>query len=214
MKVAVIGMGHIGIAIATGLHYLGNDVITLGKKSLDVTDRNAFEEHTLGREGSLDAVIYAVGHCPEGGFAAAVKEPLESCSPQELQREIGMHVVGPFNVYQEFLGTLKSGGCMVFISTAAVRLAKMKHNERPPGLYMSPYLSAMLSQNELVEGMRGSPTTRERNIRFHSLYPPGVRDSPFHKGNTRLQASVTTSQVVDEAIKVIRQQGHQDITWT
>jgi NAD(P)-dependent dehydrogenase (short-subunit alcohol dehydrogenase family) len=209
MDILIFGAaGHIGSAVSKKL-YDNNVVLAPTKNRHDV----AFDDNEFDLElKSVGAVIYCVGHCPPSGFLDAIKYPLSQYSPEELDREIGMHILGPFKVFQQFLPAIRDGGHFVFMSSATTRILQMPRDERPP-IHIYHHLAAIAAEDALIEGMRMDPEVKKRDIKIQRIVPPAIGDSPFHQveGGPKLPVTVTTAEVVDAIIGSLSAQSHQDV---
>ncbi len=144
----------------------------------DVANVNCMFKLTEDKDlQGLDGIVYAVGHCPPGGFMDAVKRPLSELPIGDYEREIGMHQVGVLNVFQYMLQNLNDGGCFVFISSAITRLK----GKFPQGAHPDYHASVIAAEDWLIEGMRRDPVVIERKLKIHRIAPAGV-DTPFHEG--------------------------------
>lgn len=208
MRVLVFGAGgHIGSAVSEKLYGRGHDVEALTKSDYNViTDRSSVARHLL-----LDVAIYCVGYCPPGGFLNEIKYPLSQYPPGGFDKEIERHVIGPFNVFQEFLPVMRASGCFIFMSSAATRLLQMPRDKRPPFLNIYHHLAVIAAGDALIEGMRMDPQTNARHIKIHKIMPPAIRDSPFHEGGPELPVTVTTEQVVDAIVGCLSAKDHMDV---
>ena len=234
MKVAVIGAaGHIGKALCRRLKNEMMEVDAFTKTSeqseqmdeateinprnfFDVSDRvdmhNTVLDEYIRDKKMIDAVIYCVGHCLPGGFLDAIKHPMSQYPIDDLDRELDMHIRGPFNVFQEFLPFVHDGGRFVFMSSAATRLLAMPREQRPP-IHIYHHLAAIAAGDALIEGMRMDPELKKRGIMIDRIMPPAVSDSPFHQveGGPKLPVTVTTAQVVDAIVSTLIAPCHQDV---
>jgi len=176
----------------------------------DVSDRSAvqkcFERNCMGM---FDGVIYAVGHCPPGGFPDAIKYPLSQLPVGLFMNEIAMYQIGVLNVFQIMLPLVKDGGCFTFISSAITRLT----DEEWPSFLQAHYHAAMISAEDwLIRGMRMDPAVKRRGIKIHRLAPKAV-DTPFHQHEhgpkppqllsvetvvEKIVSSLTSEKTVDE----------------
>ncbi|MFA6415034.1 MAG: hypothetical protein WC217_02615 [Candidatus Paceibacterota bacterium] len=163
---------------------------------------------------SVDAAIYCVGHCPPGGSLEAVSQPLSRYSPIKLQQEIGWHILGPFNVFQEFLPIVRDGGHFVFMSSAITRILQMPPITRPP-IHPYHHIAVIVAEDALIEGMRMDPEVAKRGIKIHKIMPPAISDSPFHKTESdigpRPPITVTTGEVVKAITKSLLALSHEDV---
>lgn len=219
MKILVFGAaGHVGRAVCKRLINEGHDVLALRKTSGHITGlegcKNDYYDVTTGSHGllisehlvfkrSFDAIVYCVGHCPPGGFAEAISRPISDFPISEMEREIGMHALGPFNVFQKFLPGMKDNGRFVFLSSAATRILEMPLAERP-SIHIYHHLGVIRAQDAFIEGMRADPVVKKRGITIHKIAPPRITDSPFHSTDSEIPAGskspkgVTTADVVTE----------------
>ena len=210
MDILVLGAGgHIGTAVTQEL-LTGHSVTALTHQQYDV-NRPRWPIGEITQPASLDAVICCVGHCPAGGFANAVARPLSQYNDFELMSGINMHIIGPFNVFQQVLTLLRSGACFVFMSSAATRLLQMPRDKRPPALNIYPHLAVMAAEDALIEGMRMDPAVIDRDIKIHKIMPPAIGDSPFHRGGPKLPTTVTTEEVVRAICSCLPARNHQDV---
>jgi NAD(P)-dependent dehydrogenase (short-subunit alcohol dehydrogenase family) len=208
MNVVVLGAdGHIGSSAVEALKKIGHDVTSLGKRDYNV----AIGGYPLIDPKAVDAVLYAVGHCPADGFKEAVRYPLSEFPPSAFMRETDSHVRGPYNVYRQFLPVLRDGGKFIFMSSAATQLLLMPRDKRPLGLNIYAHLAVIAAEDVLIEGMRMDPETASRDIRIHRIAPPAIGDSPFHKGMPPSPRAVTTSQVVAAIIGALTAETHMDV---
>jgi NAD(P)-dependent dehydrogenase (short-subunit alcohol dehydrogenase family) len=159
----------------------------------------------------FDSVIYAVGHCPSGGFGEASRVPLSEISLETYEREISMHQRGPLLVFQKFLGLVRPGGSFVFLSSAVTRDNGVGI---PPSLHIQYHASVIAGLDWLVAGMRRDPAVLKRGILVHRI-APGAVDTPFHRGHdgpkppkvipamtvaTKVVLTIGSSTVVDEMV--------------
>ncbi|MEK7629756.1 MAG: SDR family oxidoreductase [Patescibacteria group bacterium] len=163
----------------------------------NVADREMIEG--ISNRYKLDGIIYAVGHCPPGGFTDATKYPLSQLPLQNYKDEIDMHQIGALNVFQCLLPILKDGGCFVFISSAITRLK----GQFPPFLQAYHYASVISAEDWLVDGMRHDPTVIERKIKIHRIAPISV-DTPFHSGVPKPPKMLAVDEVVDEIARALK----------
>lgn len=207
--------GHIGSAVCNKLSARpgkDNTVSPWGRNIYDVAAK--YGRVYLPSSKSVDAIIYCVGHCPPGGFLEAVTVPLSQYSPVKFRKEIGWHIEGPFNVFQEFLPTMRDGGHMVFMSSAITRILHMPRATRP---LFHPYhhIAVIAAEDALIEGMRMDPEVIKRGIKIHKIMPPAISDSPFHKTEIdtgpRPSVTVTTDEVVAAIMKSLLAFTHEDV---
>lgn len=188
MNVLVIGgSGFIGGAIARELEVQGHKVfktsLTEGRSGcarLDVMDIGSIEATTVAFEsvGKLDAIVYAVGNCPKGGFMNEINKPLTVIDSSELRKNLELHVEGFLNVVQGLWPLLTDGGHIVVVSSAITRL---NDAPAPPFLTVGHYAAAKAAQDALIGWLRKDQNILEKGIKIHRLAPPAV-DSPFHVG--------------------------------
>lgn len=153
----------------------------------------------------LDGIIYAVGHCPPGGFSEAIKYSLSQLPLETYQNEIGMHQVGVLNVFQCLLPNLKDGGCFVFLSSAITRLK----DKFPPAMHAHYHASVIAAEDWLIEGMRHDPVVAERQIKIHRLAPAAV-DTPFHHGGPQPPKLIPVGLVAEEVVRALGSDKHVD----
>lgn len=199
-QVIVFGAGgSIGTKIVFDLIQGGYQVVT-PTRSCDVADRDILDDYLKFRIGhyndGFDSVIYAIGHCPDGGFMEAVGTPLSQLPLETYKREIGMHQVGVLNVFQTMLPNLVDGGNMLFLSSAITRMK----GKFPPHIHADPHASVISAEDWLIDGMRHDTEVIRRNIKIHRIAPSAV-DTPFHeKGQTPvplIPIEVVVKAVVD-----------------
>lgn len=234
MKIVVFGAaGHVGSAVCKDFSERGHQVLALRKSpsqrfpissgSMECDHYNvaSMEEGPIAqncrkKQDQIDAIIYCVGHCPEGGFKEAIKWPLTEYPLLDLQREISMHIHGPFNVFRKFLGAVKFSGHFMFMSTAATRILEMPIEKRPP-IHIYPHLAVIAAENALIEGMRIDPETERKGVKIHKICPPRISDSPFHSADGAIPASskapvsVTTDEVVGAIVRCMESPFHEDV---
>lgn len=188
------GSGFIGGAIATALEAEGCKVFrtssTAGKEKcarLDVRDLGSIEATAMGFEAAkvqLDAIIYAVGNCPKGGFAEELGKRLTDIDPAELQKNLDLHVTGFLNVVQGLLPCLKDGGHIIVLSSSVTRLNNESAYKVPRFLTIGHYAAAISAKDALIGWLRKDQQILERDIKIDRLAPPAV-DSPFHEGTPK-----------------------------
>ncbi len=210
--------GSIGREVSARLHRDGHIVIVCSKginptligsmmdSVWNVADRKEMQNYAdvFKKRDRVDAIVYAVGHCPPNGFAEAIRYPLSQLPLENLTREINMHQVGVLNVFQLMLEHLNDGGCFVFLSSAITRLK----GQFPPFLQAYHYASAISAEDWLIDGMRFDPTVKQRGIRIHRLAPVAV-DTPFF-GEHKPPEIIPISRVVDEVVDVLDSQKNVD----
>jgi NAD(P)-dependent dehydrogenase (short-subunit alcohol dehydrogenase family) len=208
--------GSIGREVAQTLFKSGNRVIASVRRPLkqpdpsragviyevleDVADRNSMEAlaDRLVSEHPLDAVIYAVGHCPPDGFRDAISRPLSELPLKTYMDEVGMHQVGALNAFQCLSGMVVEGGCFVFLSSAITRL----RGKFPPFLQAYHYASVIAAEDWLIEGMRHDPMTAKRRIKVHRLAPIAV-DTHFHRSGPKPPRLLPIGAVVEEILHAL-----------
>ena len=173
----------------------------------DVADREKLDRYTLFKKlfDHIDGVIYAIGHCPPGGFPDAIKYPLSQLPLSEYRREIDMHQVGVLNVFQRCAPKIEIGGCFVFISSAITRL----RGNFPPFLQAYHHASVIDAEDWLIDGMRHDPLVVERKIKIHRLAPAAV-DTPFHQAGPRPPKLISIDTVVAEVVSAIESNEYID----
>lgn len=186
--------GSIGSVVTKNLHSAGHKVIacvrTRNRDCIDELKRQGITLEILVNVAKTDAVkdcaqtlgspfdgiIYAVGHCPPGGFQDAVGAPLKELSVERYEAEVGMHQLGVLNVFQCFAPLVTKGGCFVFLSSAITRLK----NNVPAGMHLEYHAGVVEAGDWLIRGMRKDPFVLERGIKIHRIAPAAV-DTPFHE---------------------------------
>ncbi|HBE90024.1 MAG: hypothetical protein A3E37_00140 [Candidatus Andersenbacteria bacterium RIFCSPHIGHO2_12_FULL_46_9] len=133
--------------------------------------------HSQTRE-QLSAIVYAVGHCPPGGFDNEVSIPLCYLDGQVLTDELNRQVIGLLHVMGSLYSRIQPSGHVVVISSAITRLTD---ETCPPWLHAGHYATAKAAQCELVRWFRRDPNIKDRNILVHRLAPAAV-DTSFHQG--------------------------------
>lgn len=167
----------------------------------DVADRGALEAYTnqLLDLGRLDGIVYAVGHCPPGGFLDAITHPLSQLPLERYRSEINMHQIGVLNVFQCMMQNLVDGGCFVFISSAITRLK----GHFPPFLHAHYHASVISAEDWLVDGMRHDPMIANRKIKVHRIAPAAVK-TPFHEGGPQPPKLIPIFTVAEEVLRALR----------
>lgn len=200
------GSGFIGGAIAKALEeegckvfstsrsgkngFINLDEIKSGKNGfirLDVTIPATIEITRLimNEEAvKLDAIVYAVGDCPKGGFVKELGKRLTDINPAELQKNLDLHVTGLLNVVQGLLPCLKDGGHIIVMSSSVTRLNNEPAFRVPRFLTIGHYAAAISAKDALIGWLRKDQQIVERDIKIDRLAPPAV-DSPFHEGTPK-----------------------------
>jgi NAD(P)-dependent dehydrogenase (short-subunit alcohol dehydrogenase family) len=171
------------------------------------------QDTRIALEGS-NSLIYAVGHCPPGGFANEVDRPLSSLPLFRMEDELFMHVYGPLNVFRNISKFLSPGSHIVFMTTAATRLLQAPDAAVPPKVQIYGHLAAIAAQDALVVGMRRDPITIGQGFKINRVGPPAIIDSPFHDckmpEGMRSPITVTTKDVVDTVMASLQTEKHHD----
>ena len=194
--------GHKVIAAARfnreGEPQVGEELLQLGAELVvplaEVSDPMEMSELAayVSEAGGVDAVVYAVGHCPAGGFKPAVSRPLSKFPLEELERECAMHILGPKVALDAFLDCMTRGGCFIFISSAITRM----RGKLPVGAHAEYHGASISAMNWLIDGMRKDPEVREWGVKIHRL-APGALDTPFHDKNGPGPALLPVGFLVD-----------------
>ncbi len=124
----------------------------------------------------LQAVIYAVGACPPGGFTHEVSTPLYEISNEKMEHDFRLYVTGFMNVGRNFLRHIQDHGHVVALSSAVTRLTP---ETCPPWLHAWHYIATKAALDKIIMGYRHSPLVRQKKLLIHRIAPSAV-DTPFH----------------------------------
>jgi len=196
---------HVFASVRNGQRRAMGELADMGAKVEvidDVSDPAALSKlggaYALTEPVYFDGIVYAVGHCPPGGFPEAIQHPLAKLPLEDYLREINMHQVGALNTFQWMWSLVAPGGCFVFISSAVTRLK----GAFPPFLQAHYHASVISALDWLIEGMRHDPVMAGMGIKIHRLAPIAV-NTPFHTGGPRPPKLLEVEDVVREVLAAL-----------
>jgi short-subunit dehydrogenase len=150
----------------------------------------------------INAIIYAIGACPPGGFSREVSTPLHEISSHKMEQDFQLYVTGFMNVGRHFLRHIQDRGHIIALSSAVTRLTP---ETCPPWLHAWHYIAIKAALDKIILGYRHSPLVRQKKLLVHRIAPSAV-DTPFHTCSNSHQVlkMLPVKQVVDEIEKALQ----------
>lgn len=149
----------------------------------------------------LNAVVYAVGHCPPGGLYDQISIPLSEINMETFGDDLDRLAFGVANIAQIFLPLMATGSRFIVIGSAITRFDPAS---LPPNFYAGQYALAQAAQAELLRWLAVDPAFVAKTINVTRLMF-GAMDTPFHteRNGPKAPHLVPLSEVVESIMTAI-----------